>query len=1216
MAAADRTREFEEVLAAYLEAKERGEAPNIPVLLREHSQIADELKEFFANERRFASAAGGLGNRVPETRETGSRIGEYEILGEIARGGMGVVYKARHIRLQRIVALKMMLGPDFAGGEGLRRFRTEAEVVASLDHPNIVPIHDVGEQGGATYYAMKFVDGPSLRQHIDDFLGKPEEAVRIVITVARAVHHAHQRGVLHRDLKPGNILLGPLERAKRSGDRKKDKYPVSGIPRQAAFHPKTVTPFVTDFGLAKRFSDDGLASHSTAVVGTAAYMAPEQATGKQALSVAADVYSLGAVLFELLTGRQPFTGQNQMEVLLQAIEKEPPSPLQFQPRLDPDLAQVCLKCLRKNPDDRYGSAEELAEELEHWLEGDPLAVRAPTARERIGRWCRRHPWATAASLVIVLLMTTLIVGSIGVSWHLSDLNHQLLEANKHADDNKRIAEEKAAIETTSRLDADKALAEAEKAKQELQVTLAKEKEARDAVSAALERRRQLLAREYLANALDLTQRGDAASAALWYVAALEQDHGDADREWPHRVRLGSLMRQLPTLSQLWFSTAKPNNVRVSPTGNHLAAVRSDGVIQIWDTRTGKHLRNTEASQVAGGLIEFSRDGNYLAFASAKGTVHVAAVKSSPLTEKIITHSVDVHALVFHPDSTMLATAGADKCVRFWDSATGKPIGKPLKHSQEIRLIAFHPSGKKLVSYAENIKNKNGDLGIWDLATGRDVFLPWPATQGLSNVGFSRDGLRIFAVSPTNKLHLWHTSGQLLASAVGPFPKADYPYWLAPNADRALQIHNTEVKILDLPKSTTAFVLPHESPVLLARYCASGRFIITATANLGLRLWRANNGQQVGHALPHPKLIASAFMSRDDRWLLTCCDDHSYRLWNLESVTKELTPINLGINGSLISLSPDGATALIGQAKRALLRDIVSGKQLGQAIPISGNNPKGVWSPDGRHVAIATPDGARIHDARTGKAISPIVKLDKVGDFSMQLQHASNMTILTMWNSAQVKAWDGTGIVIWQKKLAKQIHMLDCDGTRLALWRNKGALEIQDGRSGKSRPLLKLAIIPEFFRFAPTGRVGIAGLGDGSLRIWDLSTGKPLTPTLTNGSPVRQVAWSPNARLLAALDAAGRIRVWDSATGQPLASSTAPLDSTRRLVFSADGRNLLTWTSDGSWSRIDLSPQLGTPADLMRGLQLTLGQELDEASGNLVPIDSTRLQQLMRDVYGQ
>ncbi|HZZ79322.1 MAG TPA: protein kinase, partial [Gemmataceae bacterium] len=1092
MLAADRSRRFEEVLAAYLEARERGERVDPAALVRAHPEIAEELREFFANERQLVSAAAGLGVAAPSFRPAGSRVGEYEILGEIARGGMGIVYRASHARLRRVVALKMMLAGDYAGSEGLRRFRTEAEVVANLDHPNIVPVYDIGECDGHAYFTMKLIEGPSLKERVGEYAGKPEEAVRVIVAIARAVHHAHQRGVLHRDLKPGNILLSLREPARP----KQDGYPVAGIPAHAQHHPKSVIPFVSDFGLAKRFGGDGWASQSSAVVGTAAYMAPEQATGKQALTVAADVYSLGAMLFELLTGRPPFVGQNQMEVLLQAVEKEAPSPLTLQPDLDPDLAQVCLKCLQKDPDERYESAEELAEDLENWLKGEALTVRAPGTLERFGRWCRRHPLAAFTVCMLMVSITLLAAGLVGANWYLSDLNQQLVDANQLAEDNKLLAENRAKEEAAARVDADKARLEAEKAKLELQQTLAKEKEAREAESLAQQRRRQLLVQQYLANAQEMTQRGEPGSALVWFAAALEQDQGTLERELPHRIRLGAALRQYPSLNQMWFLDGKPRLTRLGPKGDRLFLVPHDSAARLFDCATAQPIG--EPMPVGASVhAEFSPDASQVAVA-VDGTVSLIDVKTGT-QRHVVKHPAAVNALAFSSDGRTLVTGSSDKTAHVWDADTGKPIGKALAHNQEVKLVALHPGGKKLLTFSETGKNKKGDVLLWDLTTSKEIHLAWPPTQAMLSAGFSRDGQRVHAISSTRKLFQWQITGQPLLPTMNLFVKGDQGPWFAPASDRLIQVAENEVRLLDLPKGSAAFTLPHDSPPYLARYGDGGRCVVTATANRGVRVWQIHKGEPRGDLLPHSGLVADVQMSRDDRWLATIGQDHCVRLWDLSPLKSEAFPA-LPKGKSMAAVAPDGTTALLTQAKAGMLWNFVDGRAVGTPLTMTTPIMQAMWANDGKTLAIATHEEARVFDARTGRPLSPSLRIDKLDDRPTHLHYTGGDVVL--WNAAHAHAWDLTGNTLWHRKLIKQTQLLDCDGARLALRRPKGGFEIIDARSAKTRPLAKLAIVPELFRFAPDGRRGLAAFSDGSLRIWDLSTGRPTTLSFWHGAPVR------------------------------------------------------------------------------------------------------------------
>lgn len=325
----------------------------------------------------------------------GARLGDYEILEVVASGGMGVIFRARQVSLNRVVALKMILGGRLATPEDVHRFQIEAEAAASMDHPHIVPIYEVGQERGCHYFSMRLVEGTSLTKRIPEFVGDPRRAARLMAAVAKAVHYAHQRGILHRDLKPANVLLGPDD-----------------------------SPYLTDFGLARRIEGAQTVTQDGMVVGTPEYMAPEQALGeRKAFTTAVDVYGLGAIFYELMTGRPPFRGASVLETLRHLIDREPARPRSLVPHVDADLETICLRCLEKSPARRYGSAEMLAQELESWLAGEPIRARPITTFERAVKWARRRP--ILAALVAVSALSVLLVLGGGV-WFNRRLERELV----------------------------------------------------------------------------------------------------------------------------------------------------------------------------------------------------------------------------------------------------------------------------------------------------------------------------------------------------------------------------------------------------------------------------------------------------------------------------------------------------------------------------------------------------------------------------------------------------------------------------------------------------------------------------------------------------------------------------------------------------------------------------------------------------------------------
>jgi serine/threonine protein kinase len=376
MTEAERDEQLAQLLTELTRPPTAGARLDLESVARQHPELADELRQLCAaaqlvdNVARLGSettlSSDGIPNDVPAL-SLPRRFGDYELLEEIARGGMGVVYKARQVSLNRLVALKMILRGEWASAEDLARFRTEAAAAARLDqHSHIVPVYEVGEWAGRAYFSMKYIDGRPLSALLAEGPLPPRQAARYMVTIARAVEHAHEQGILHRDLKPSNVLLDG-----------KDE------------------PHVTDFGLAKRVASaggdaaDASLTRTGAIVGTPSYMAPEQAFGGPgALTRASDVYSLGVILYEMLTGRPPFRAATTLDTLLLVREQEPVPPRLLAPGIDHDLELICLQCLQKQPGMRYASAARLADDLQAYLDGEQPTARSVSIASYVSRMLR------------------------------------------------------------------------------------------------------------------------------------------------------------------------------------------------------------------------------------------------------------------------------------------------------------------------------------------------------------------------------------------------------------------------------------------------------------------------------------------------------------------------------------------------------------------------------------------------------------------------------------------------------------------------------------------------------------------------------------------------------------------------------------------------------------------------------------------------------------
>ena len=349
----------------------------------------------------MADLEGNVPGRLP------SHIGQYTVIRELGHGGMGVVYLAEQANLKRLVALKVIRHGINATLEEVARFRDEAEAVARLQHPNIVQIHEVGGQDGVYYLALEYVEGGSLDQRIAGTPQDPWAAARLIETLARAVEHAHRRGILHRDLKPANILLGD-EWQVAAGDETPASSPF------ASTAPLAAVPKITDFGLAKRLEPGDARTRSGLILGTPSYIAPEQALARSGdVTRSVDIYGLGALLYELLTGRPPFKGATALSTLEQVVSQDPVAPSRFQRQMPRDLETICLKCLEKQPGKRYSSAEGLADDLARFLAGRPILARPIGIWGRVSKWARCRPYE--ACLAATVLVVT-VLGLTGILW--------------------------------------------------------------------------------------------------------------------------------------------------------------------------------------------------------------------------------------------------------------------------------------------------------------------------------------------------------------------------------------------------------------------------------------------------------------------------------------------------------------------------------------------------------------------------------------------------------------------------------------------------------------------------------------------------------------------------------------------------------------------------------------------------------------------------------
>jgi WD40 repeat protein/tRNA A-37 threonylcarbamoyl transferase component Bud32 len=710
-----------------------------------------------------AVLSGGVtGTDAPVSLPGGTRVryfGDYELIKELGRGGMAVVYKARQISLNRLVALKMIKSGALASDDDLRRFQNEAEAVAMLDHPHIVPILEVGNHDGHHYFSMKLIGGTSLDKKLVDYVANPATAAELLRKASEAVHHAHQRGILHRDLKPANILLD--ERGE---------------------------PFVSDFGLAKRVVGDSELTHSGAILGTPAYMAPEQASSQRgAVTTASDVYGLGAVLYALLTGRAPFGGESAAEIL-DGVRDRVPEPVSKHNHLVPrDLEIICMKCLGKEPRSRYGSAESLADDLDRWLRGMPITARPAPAWEKAIKWARRRPEIAALLMALTLVA---VAGLFGVIWqwrmavasaesarriaYVAHIN--LADKELHDSHVDRAAEildgERPRPSVTdlrgfewfyldqlchsylAKVDADVGWATCVAFSPDGQhVAWVDQHSVVRIWDAGLKREvRSIRPDADSVNALAFNPGGSCLAAAgmgshkghLAWVGLIDVATGRVQRS--SRVPGG------------WN-----RDVAFGPGAGLYATVDQKGVVRIWDVGSGENMRTLQGGGDSRARIAFSPDGKRVASAGKdKGTVSIWDVSSGRLESTLTGHEGRVTAVAFGPRGGVLASAGgtyegAPNEVVIWDLSTGKASLSIRAHTGDINDLKFSPDGRELIS-----AGGEGQIKRWDARNGKELETIQAHQTSVNRVAFSPDGVRFASaggrMNVSGEVKLWDREG--------------------------------------------------------------------------------------------------------------------------------------------------------------------------------------------------------------------------------------------------------------------------------------------------------------------------------------------------------------------------------------------------------------------------------------------------------------------------
>ena len=730
--------------------------------------------------------------------DPGRRFGDYELLEEIARGGMGVVFKARQLSLNRVVALKMILAGELAGKEEIARFRAEAEAAANLDHPHIVPIYEVGAHQGQQYFSMKYIEGGHFASLLN--LAPParrslRDLVALLIPVCHAVHHAHQRGILHRDLKPGNILLD------QAGQ-----------------------PHVTDFGLAKKVEGDSGMTRTGAIVGTPSYMAPEQAAARKQLTTAVDIYSLGAILYEICTGQPPFRAETPLDTLMQVLEQEPIPPRQRAPDVDRDLETICLKCLEKEPEKRYGSAQALAEELERWRKGEPILARPASSWEKAVKWARRKPAAAALAGVSFLAVVILVTVLITFTWLLA---HSL----------------------TDRTRALAALGDEQKATQQALTNLGTEQAATQAALA----REKYTGYVQRVNAAWMAWNTNDLAHSRQLLAACPPELRGWEWRYVHTLCNTPIRRFAGTMEEGRACFA------LSGDGQRLAVAQWDG-IEVWEGNwTNRKLLARIPQEMVNGLA-LNADGSQL-FASVSMTIYQG-------------ESVTVGSPTKGRDGKDVPVPLG---VRVWSLPSGKELRTWMQPETDSLALALSPDGTWVASVraptAASMRRGRRVLEIWNPATGelRSSLATSPGSTDPAKLAVSPDGRLLLASLQGGELTVWDT-------------KTWTQLWSysAPGADpaRAAKPQRLVLAFAVSPDSQQLVVV--SAPVTRLAFMSRPKF-----GSAKVSLLDARTGRDLGELFPGETSVAAVGFQPKGRWLALGGNDGTLRLLDREDGTSRL-----------------------------------------------------------------------------------------------------------------------------------------------------------------------------------------------------------------------------------------------------------------------------------------------------------------------------------------
>lgn len=843
------------------------------------------------------------------------RIGNYELVEELARGGMGIVYLARHTTLKRNVALKMILTGNLSGRSTLQRFQVEAEATARLEHPAIVPIHEIGQYRGHRFLVMQLVEGGNLAERIRDGSVEPGLAAEWISRIARAVHYAHQRGVLHRDLKPANILLN------RDGQ-----------------------PMVTDFGLAKLIEDDSGLTLSTAHLGTPSYMSPEQAgDGAKKATTASDIYSLGAILYELLVGAPPFRGDSSAQTILKVIQENPRAPRQRNPSIDRDLETVCLEALNKDPARRYPSAEALADDLDRWRAGCPILARPVGMAGKLRRWCRRQPLLASLSVAVILLCLGGIVFGVLALRRIAQEQEAMLRESYYS----KISLAKNLIDAGDIRQAREVLFSCPELHRHWEwghLLFLCHQEMESFQIATHGRSNWVERLEFREGNTRLTAYSDDGAFVDWRLAGSGSKVAPAP-PWHETNRAPAFAVPAQVIETVY-----------SPDGKVAATLEPGNLARLWwDTdrsRSLVQLRGMRKAVIP--ALVFSPDNEILFSGGLSGNAKLWKVADG---SEIHTFAHATFHAVFSPGGDRVATLGQDYTIRIYDSATGGELRALRGHTSELLAAAFSPDGRLIAS-----ADVEGEVKVWSARIGRQRVSHPMWTSGMA---LGPEAKKAVTVQWDSSITLWDLeSGANLQAFYEPFQRSYNAAFSPDGSQFAVGGATKRVEIYDAETCERVHSLAgHTGVIWWTTFSPNGRWIASGSADRTVRIWDASSGAHLTTLAGHESSVGVVQFSPDSALLatvatMTTSSRHgraTVRLWDTTTWELVRTLEPFPCSTWYLRFSPDGSVLAASAADGWIhLVEVATGRPLRslKARAISGPID---FSTDGRRLIRASSD---------------------------------------------------------------------------------------------------------------------------------------------------------------------------------------------------------------------------------------------------------------------